>query len=131
MKKTKATKRSNLYFLLFVFIIGFVSAYDTALIYIYSEDIEHLEQNPLGNWLLSQGGISLFIDVKSLCTLVAIIFGICLIKNKYRIALIPVLLFQLGLFYYLTFYDPISPSKFHHVSPFGDFIKFHLKNLGF
>lgn len=128
----KRGKGGNLRFLFFLFVIGFVSAYDTALIYIYSEDIVDLEQNPIGSWLLAKGGVSLFVDVKSVCTLLAIVVGLCVVKNKYRVALIPVLLFQIALFYYLTFYESMNvyglPLK---TNPFLDFLKFQCENFGF
>ena len=87
-----------------ILIIGLVSVFDTYLSLIYSPHLRQLEQNPLGNWLLDVGGLQLFVETKAVCTILVVITSFLLIKTKYRLAIVGVLIFQVLLFLYLNFY---------------------------
>jgi len=87
-----------------IFIIGLVSVFDTYLLIIYSPYLKQLEQNPLGQYLLDVGGLTLFVEVKALATLLVVGFSFYLIKTKWRWAIYGVLIFQISLFVYLNFY---------------------------
>ena len=65
------------------------------------------EQNPFASWIIQNHGVEGLIHLKAATTMLAVLImcGLSFIK-KYRLALIPVLIFQLSLFYYLTFYTP-------------------------
>jgi hypothetical protein len=87
-----------------------------------------LEQNPIGKQLLKIGGLVLFIEVKAVCTVLSVLISFLLVKTKYRLAIIPVLLFQVGLFFYLNFYtyegfmfslngSPISDMWNYYMNP--------------
>lgn len=111
-----------------ILIIGLVSVYDTYISIIYSQYLGMLEQNPIGKQLLKIGGLVLFIEVKAVCTVLSVLISFLLVKTKYRLAIIPVLLFQVGLFFYLNFYtyegfmfslngSPISDMWNYYMNP--------------
>jgi hypothetical protein len=87
-----------------ILIIGLVSVFDTYLSVIYSPHLRQLEQNPLGQYLLDTGGLTLFVEVKSVCTLIVVSLSFWLMKTKYKLAIVGVLIFQILLFLYLNFY---------------------------
>jgi len=94
-------------FLLMALVIGAISAYDNTLNFIFSQSLPQDEQNPFASWIIQNHGVEGLILLKGATTGIAsiIMIGLSFVK-RYRIALIPVLIFQLALFYYLTFYTP-------------------------
>lgn len=88
-----------------ILVIGAVAAYDNSMTWIYSETIVELEQNPVGSWLLEQGGVSLFITVKAAATvlLAGVLFG--LTRTKYRWLVAGAFTFQLVMFAYLNLFS--------------------------
>lgn len=100
-------------FLLMTLIIGAISAYDNTLNFIFMNTLPTDEQNPVASWFIDNYGVAGLIYLKAGTTLVAIIImaGLSFVK-RYRLALIPVLIVQLSLFCYLTFYTPTGAGIF-------------------
>jgi len=92
-------------FLLISLVIGAISAYDNTLNLIFMKTLPQDEQNPFASWIIQNHGVEGLIYLKAATTGIAslIMIGLSFVK-KYRLALVPVLIFQLALFYYLTFY---------------------------
>lgn len=100
-------------FLFIALIIGAISAYDNTLNFIFMNTLPYDEQNPFASWVIKNYGVEGLIYLKATTTGVASLGMIVLsFIKRYRIALIPVLFFQLGLFYYLTFYTPDGAGIF-------------------
>lgn len=87
-----------------VLLIGLVSVYDTYLTIIYSSSLSYLEQNPVCQYILSVGGLELFVQLKSLLTIIVALICYLLISTKYKIVIPAILSFQIFLFIYLNFY---------------------------
>lgn len=88
-------------------IVG-VSLYDTFLIVKYSDHIHHMEENPLGRWLLNiaDGGISVFVRAKLAGTVTVISVLLFLWKRRSSKAVpvtVSLAVYQTGLLAYLTF----------------------------
>ena len=100
-------KISNNFILLasLVFLSGMISVYDNVMNVVFYEDLPRTEQNPLASWIIRNvGGVAGLVQVKAITTMMAVIVMLGLIKTKYRVVILPVFLFQLCLFYYLTFH---------------------------
>ena len=103
---------------LLVFLSGLISVYDNVMNVVFFNDLPRMEQNPIASWIISRGGVSSLVQIKAATTILAVVMMLGLIKTKYNIIIIlPVFLFQLGLFFYLTFYVPTGSFVD------GDFIK--------
>lgn len=85
-------------------IIGLVSVYDVYMTILYPFDVSTQEQNPVAMTLIKSYGVYGFVSIKSSATVIAVAICLYLINTKYRIAIIPIFLFQIALFFYLTFY---------------------------
>jgi hypothetical protein len=100
-------------FLLMSLVIGAISAYDNTLNLIFMQTLPNDEQNPFALWIIQNHGVEGLIYLKATTTGVASLIMIALSFIKtYRLSLIPVLFFQLVLFYYLTFYTPHGSGIF-------------------
>ena len=62
------------------------------------------EQNPMASAIIDLYGVEGLVHIKAVTTVLAVLFMCVLSFTKYRIAIIPVFIFQCLLFYYLTFY---------------------------
>jgi len=93
-------------FLLMSFAAGLISVYDNVLNVIFMETLPVDEQNPMASMIIDYVGVVGLVHIKSVTTILAVLFMCILSFTKYRIAIIPVLIFQCLLFYYLTFYTP-------------------------
>lgn len=93
-----------------ILVIGVVAAYDNSMTWIYSETIVELERNPAGVWLLEQGGVSLFITVKAVATLLLVGMLIGLSRTKYRWLVVVAFVFQLGMFGFLNLFCIDGPT---------------------
>jgi hypothetical protein len=101
----------------FILVIGLISAFDNHLSLVYAEDLlRGAELNPIGVWLIKQGGISLFITVKACTTLLVVTICFFLMKTKYKIAIFYLFSFQVMLFFFLNFAACESPI--HCPTPF-------------
>lgn len=117
-----------------ILLIGAVSAYDNTMTWIYSDTIVELEKNPVGVWLLEQGGVSLFITVKAAATLLLVGVLFVLSRTKYRWLIIPAFVFQLGMFAFLNLFCidgptgmPVldwGPRRWERVHPVNEWIDF-------
>tara|TARA_Y100001938_G_scaffold82736_1_gene113851 strand:- start:66 stop:476 length:411 start_codon:yes stop_codon:yes gene_type:complete len=89
---------------LLVFTAGLISVYDNVMNVIFFDSLPMDERNPFASWLISRVGVAGLVEIKAITTILAVFTMLCLLKTKYRIVILPVCLFQLGLFYYLTFH---------------------------
>lgn len=99
-----ATVRKRLAYFLMVFVCGIVSVYDNVLNYVTMETLREQEQNPVASMIIESLGVYGLIYIKSLGTLVSVVIMLCIVYSRWRFAIIPVFIFQVGLFCYLTFY---------------------------
>ena len=93
----------NLFYLSLVLVIGIISAYDNVISIACSETIGNTEQNPICKSIIKHGGIEALVTSKSITTILATIILTGLVYTKYRCSIIFVFLFQLWLFWYLSF----------------------------
>lgn len=100
-------------FLLMTLIIGAISAYDNTLNFIFMNTLPTDEQNPFASWIIENHGVEGLIHLKAATTMFAVLI-MCVLSfiKRYRLALIPVLIVQLTLFYYLTFHTPLGAGIF-------------------
>ena len=96
------TRKNTLLYLMMILVIGAISAYDNTMTWIFRETIAELEQNPVGSWLLEQGGVPLFVAVKAVATLLLVLYLVILLKTKYKKLITVAFVFQLGIFIYLN-----------------------------
>lgn len=96
------TRKNTLLCLMMILVIGAISAYDNTMTWIFRETIAELEQNPVGSWLLEQGGVPLFVAVKAVATLLLVLYLVILLKTKYKKLITVAFVFQLGIFIYLN-----------------------------
>ena len=93
----------NLFYLSLVLGIGIISAYDNVISIACSETIGNTEQNPICKSIIKHGGVEALVTAKSITTIVATIILTGLVYTKYRCSIVFVFLFQLWLFWYLSF----------------------------
>ena len=93
----------NLFYLSLVLGIGIISAYDNVISIACSETIGNTEQNPICKSIIKHGGLEALITVKSTTTIIVSMILTGLVYTKYRCSIIFVFLFQLWLFWYLSF----------------------------
>ena len=93
----------NLFYLSLVLGVGIISAYDNVISIACSETIGNTEQNPICKSIIKHGGVEALVTAKSITTIVATIILTGLVYTKYRCSIIFVFLFQLWLFWYLSF----------------------------
>jgi len=109
-----------------VFMSGMISVYDNVMNVVFFNDLPRTEQNPMASWIIDSGGVSLLVQVKAVTTILAVIVMLGLIKTKYRVVILPVFLFQLGLFCYLTVYvDSGDVFSRDVISPIQIFFEFY------
>jgi hypothetical protein len=94
---------SHLKYLVMILAIGMISAYDSWLTYIYSNDMIRIERNPLSRVIMQTTSVETFIAFKMFNTLFVCFVLFYLIKTKFKLVIAGVFLFQLWLFYYLNF----------------------------
>lgn len=110
--------------ILLLVLIGLISAYDTLLMVIY--DLESIQElNPIALWILRSGGILLFVSIKSILTVLVLWVCTVLLKTKRRYIVAIIAIFQVCLFYYLTFTDKNHICAIHcEVNPISDLFRF-------
>lgn len=129
------TNKQNLLYLMMILVIGAISAYDNTMTWIYRDTILDLEKNPIGLWLLSKGGASLFVAVKAVATLLLVLYLVILLKTKYKKLITVAFVFQLGIFIYLNMFStrgnelvlnlksqPGESPEYHPIQSFLQFI---------
>ena len=99
------TNKQNLLYLMMIFVIGVISAYDNTMTWVYRDTILDLEQNPVGLWLLSKGGAPLFVAVKAVTTLLLVLYLVLLLKTKYKRLITVAFFFQIVLFIYINMFS--------------------------
>ena len=93
----------NLFYLSLVLGIGIISAYDNVISIACSGSIIDTEQNPICKLIIKSGGVETLVTAKSITTILATVILTGLVYTKYRCSIIFVFLFQLWLFWYLSF----------------------------
>jgi hypothetical protein len=105
-----------------VLIIGLVSIYDIYLTIIFAEYIHYLEQSLISRYIISRFDVNVFIFTKSISTLMTCLFCCYLLNTKYKICVYAVMVFQIGLFFYLTYSTPTQCNSKETITPFTEFI---------
>tara|TARA_R100000008_G_C3583235_1_gene170131 strand:- start:2091 stop:2492 length:402 start_codon:yes stop_codon:yes gene_type:complete len=108
-----------------VFLSGLISVYDNVMNVVFYEDLPRTEQNPVASWIISKAGVAGLVQTKAITTMIAVVVMLSLIKTKYRVVILPVFLFQLCLFFYLTFYTVGNNTFF--ISDWGRAIKLFIE----
>lgn len=95
------------WFPLAMMVIGFVSLFDTYLIWHFEEEMLSMEENPIGYWLLEMdnGGIGIFVRTKLAGTVCVLSTLVLMWRLRSRIVFpvtTSVASYQVGLFFYLT-----------------------------
>lgn len=98
----KKPKAVNLFLLLLVFLSGLVSVYDNVLNYITMDTLAISEKNPIASRIIGQCGVAGFIQIKAISTLCAVAIMCGLVYTKWKWSIVPVFMFQVLLFFYLT-----------------------------
>lgn len=93
-------------FLLMSFAAGLISVYDNVMNVVFMETLPMDEQNPVASSIIDHVGVAGLVHIKAVTTILAVLIMCVLSFTKYRIVIIPVLIFQCLLFCYLTFYTP-------------------------
>lgn len=93
-------------FLLMSFAAGLISVYDNVLNVVFMDTLAMDEQNPIASAIIEAWGVSGLVHIKAVTTIIAVAAMCILSFTKYRVAIVPVFVFQCLLFYYLTFYTP-------------------------
>jgi len=106
MSFLKRFSKSYVLSALLVLLSGLISVYDNVMNVIFYDQLPRTEQNPIASWIIKEGGVASLVQIKSVTTILAVAIMLALIKTKYKIVILPVFLFQIGLFFYLTFYVP-------------------------
>lgn len=106
MSFLKKLSESYLFLAVLVFLSGIISAYDNVMNVVFYDELPTTEQNPYASWIIRKAGVSGLVQIKAIGTVIAVALMLWLIKTKYRFVIIPVFLFQLGLFLYISFYTP-------------------------
>ena len=88
-------------------IISAVSLYDTYLIVLFQGEIYHMEENPMGFWLLQigHGSVDIFVRTKIAGTIVVVstLLAMWIYRSKIVFPVTTsVASYQMGLFMYLT-----------------------------
>jgi len=98
-----STKHNYIY-LFMIFVSGLIAVYDTVLSMVFAEWLPEMEQNPVASSIIEYAGVPLLVQWKAFGTLAAVLLMCGLVYTKYRISIVPVFMFQLVLFCYLTFF---------------------------
>lgn len=107
ISKTAFRKIRENWFPLAMMVIGFVSLFDTYLIWHFEEEMLSMEENPIGYWLLEMdhGGIGIFVRTKLAGTVCVLSTLVLMWRLRSRIVFpvtTSVASYQVGLFFYLT-----------------------------
>lgn len=96
---------SNFYLsALAVFLSGLISVYDNVMNVIFFKTLKMDEKNPVASWIIETKGVSGLVEIKAVTTVLAVAIMLALLKTRYKLIIWPVFVFQLCLFYYLTFH---------------------------
>lgn len=120
--------RSSMACLCMSFLSGLISVYDNVLNVVYFESLAVDEQNPVASMIIENMGVEGLVLTKAVGTVLAVSAMCVLSFTKWRIAIVPVFIFQVLLFLYLSFYTPVemfdSRDLFKVV---GQFFEFYMK----
>ena len=123
-----STKHNYIY-LFMIFVSGLIAVYDTILSMVFAEWLPEMEQNPVASSIIEYAGVPLLVQWKAFGTLAAVLLMCGLVYTKYRISIVPVFMFQLALFCYLTFSTDINFISEHTFVPIKYVIEFYQGNI--
>ena len=120
--------KSSMVCLCMSFLSGLISVYDNVLNVVYFESLAISEQNPVASMIIDYVGVEGLVTLKAVTTILAVL-AMCLLSfTKWRVVILPVFLFQVGLFLYLSFYTPTSIFETRDLLlPISQFFEFYLK----
>jgi hypothetical protein len=87
-----------------VFISCLISVYDNVMNVVFWDTLPEIEKNPVASWIIDRGGVSALVYTKAVGTMLACLAMIRLVYTRYKFAIIPVFIFQVCLFFYVTCY---------------------------
>lgn len=87
-----------------ILVIAAVCVYDIHLTVMYSESIQYLEKNPICLYIIKNFGIHTFVLIKSFCMFLCCAICLLISGTKYKISVYFLAIFQVFLFFYLTFF---------------------------
>tara|TARA_Y100001973_G_C5125738_1_gene295072 strand:- start:461 stop:838 length:378 start_codon:yes stop_codon:yes gene_type:complete len=121
-------KKSVVPYLLMTFIAGLISVFDNVMNVVYADTLATEEKNPVASWIIEQWGVVGLVEIKAVGTVLAVALMCRLAYSKYRLAIIPVFLFQICLFLYLAFASVQSSMIFRQdmFVPIKEFFRFYL-----
>ncbi len=121
-------KKSVIPYLVMTFIAGLISVFDNVMNVVYMETLATEEKNPIASWIISRWGIVGLVEIKAVGTILAVALMCRLSYTKYRLAIVPVFIFQLCLFFYLAFSSPHAKMFFRSdiLAPIKSFFRFYL-----
>ena len=102
--------------------------YDNVMNVIFFDSLPKDEKNPFASWIIESHGVEGLVQIKAVTTILAVGIMLYLIKTRYKLVAYPVLVFQLGLFYYLTCHVPVKSGYFgkDFALPLKLFFEFYL-----
>ena len=120
-------KKSVIPYLIMTFIAGLISVFDNVMNVVYSETLALEEKNPVASWMIEQWGVVGLVELKALGTILSVALMCKLSYTKYRVAIIPVFIFQICLFLYLAFSSAQTNMIFTRdmFVPIKEFFKFY------
>ena len=128
VRRRPSVKHIWKYFVM-IFISGLVSVYDIVLTIVFAETLQRWEQNPIASAIISYAGVPMLVQLKVIGTIVATGAMCGLIYTKYRVSIIPVFIFQLLLFCYLTGFTNTNIFSSDVLLPIKHFIEFYQGNF--
>ncbi len=94
----------NLGYFLMIFVAGFVSVYDNVMNVVYMRTLASDEENPVCLRIIESLGVEGLVLIKAISTICAVVLMCALVYTKFRIAIVPIFVFQVLFFLYLNFY---------------------------
>lgn len=115
-------------YLIMTFITGLISVFDNVMNVVYMKTLALGEQNPVASWIIERWGVAGLVELKAVGTILAVALMCRLAYTKYRVAIIPVFIFQVCLFLYLAFASVNPDMTFRHdmFVPIREFFRFYL-----
>lgn len=96
------SKKSAMPYIIMAAIAALISVFDNVMNVVFMETLESEEKNPVASWIIENHGVYGLVKFKAIGTIMATIIMFLLAKTKYRIVIIPIFVFQLVLFLYLS-----------------------------
>ena len=121
-------KKSVVPYLIMTFIAGLISVFDNVMNVVYMQTLPTEEKNPFASWIIENWGVVGLVEIKAIGPILAVALMCKLAYTKYKVAIIPIFLFQICLFLYLAFASVESSMLFKQdmFVPIKEFFRFYL-----